>query len=357
MTRQVRAAVVDGPGGSPDLRTVQLPAPGPDEVEIDIAAVGICHTDVAWAAGDLGPGYDFPVVLGHEVSAVVRKVGAEVSRVRPGDHVVLSLTHHCGHCAFCEAGTPMLCLQRTRSRPRLTQGGDPLVQGYGTGGFAEATVVRANSVVRIPDGVPLAGAALLGCAIATGVGAVMNIARVEVGSTCAVIGLGGIGLSAVTGAHLAGAARIGVADPHRDRREAARRFGATEVFEDAESLLTARPRPGYDFTFEATGRPEAMAQAVAAARPGGTVTVVGAPHHDAQLSVPALDFVTSQKRLLGCLTGNLRPDIDFERLVRLVEAGRLDLEAFVSRRIPLDRIGEGFDLVEHGEGIRTVIEM
>ncbi|HEY2173048.1 MAG TPA: alcohol dehydrogenase catalytic domain-containing protein [Mycobacteriales bacterium] len=357
MTRQVRAAVVDGPGGSPCVTEVDLPAPGPDEVEIAIAAVGICHTDVAWAAGDLGAGYDFPVVLGHEVSAVVRDVGSQVSRVRPGDHVVLSLTHHCGHCAFCEAGTPMLCEQRTRARPRLRRHGDPLVQGYGTGGFAEATVVAENSVVRIPDTVPLAGAALLGCAIATGIGAVMNIARVEVGSTCAVIGLGGIGLSAVAGARLAGAASISVADPLAERRAAATRFGATETFEDAESLLAGRPGRGFDFTFEATGRPDAMAQAVAAARPGGTVTVIGAPRHDAQLTLPALDFVTSQKRLLGCLTGNVRPDIDVERLVRLVEAGRLDLEAFVTRRIPLDRIADGFGLVERGEGIRTVVEM
>lgn len=353
---EVRAAVVAGPGRAPTVETITVADLLPWEVHLRPAACGVCHTDVAWADGDLTP--TFPVVLGHECAGVVESVGSAVTRVAPGDHVVVSLTHHCGRCEQCERASPMLCTART-SRPRLTLDGQHIEQGFGTGGFSEAVVVGESSAVPIPRELPLPVAALLGCAVATGLGAVATIARVEPGSRVAVFGAGGIGLCVVLGAVLAGAERVAVVDPDAERRRTATALGATDAVGTAEDLGDdlgdAFAGGGFDFVFEATGRPDVMATAYGAARRGGTVVLIGAPRPDARLDLPALAVAVSQRRLLGCLTGDLRPAVDLPRYARLYLAGRLDLDPLLTGSSPLDDVAAALDGCRQHRGIRTVV--
>lgn len=350
---RIRAAVVDGPGRPPEITEVDLVDLRPEEVLVRIGATGICHTDVAWATGELYP--QFPVVLGHESAGVVEAIGAEVTRVRPGDRVVLALTHHCGSCASCESGHPMLCETRLESRPRIFRDSQPVVQGFGTGGFAEAAVVKEVTTVRVPDGVPVEVAAVAGCALSTGLGAVINIARVEPGSSCLVLGCGGIGLNVVMGCRVSGAGRIVAVDPSTERRALAAELGATETaLPEPEALRELAPK-GFDFVFECVGRTEAMEMAMPLSRIGGTTVLIGAPKPGLRFSLEALEFVGTQRRLLGCLTGDVRPDIDLERWFGLYLDGRLPLDRLITGRIPLDEIGAGFDRAGRGEGIRTLV--
>lgn len=349
----INAAIVEGPGRDPEFQRVELAELAFDEVLVRVAATGVCHTDVAWAAGELYP--TFPVVLGHETSGVVEEVGAGVTRVRPGDRVVLSLTHHCGHCRYCEAGHPMLCARRVEYPSRITRDGDPVFQGFGTGAFADALVVREVSCVRVPDAVPFAVAALVGCAVATGLGAVNNIAEVVPGSTVVVLGAGGVGLCVAMGARLAGAERIAVVDPLPERRERALALGATEAYAPDEVVGAAVPADGFDYAFESVGKPAAMREAIRLTRRGGTVTLIGAPDEAAEVSFPALDFVVSQRRLLGCLTGDVRPNTDFDAYFRLYLAGRLPLDGLITGTLPMSSIAEGFAIARRGEGVRTML--
>jgi S-(hydroxymethyl)glutathione dehydrogenase/alcohol dehydrogenase len=336
---------------------VTVPEPGHGEVSIRVTATGVCHTDLVWAGGTFGPGFDFPVVLGHETAGVVEEVGPGVTRVRSGDPVVLSLAHHCGHCFYCESGSPMLCRQRTEGWNRVELRGNPIVQGFGVGGFSTRLVVQAISAIPLPAGVAPEVAAVAGCALATGFGAVTRIAKVEPGSTMAIIGCGGIGLSAVMASRIAGVVDIAVVDPNPDRLALARDLGATHAFDTVSGLLDSVPGDGFDTTLEAAGLVTTMEAAVQAARPGGTIVVVGAPPSDAMIRIPALDFVSTQKRLLGCITGDLRPNVDFARYFKLVQTGQLPLERLISHRLPLAQITEAFDLAARGDGIRTIVTM
>lgn len=352
MGELIRAALVAGPGQRPEVTEIELGNLRDDEVLVRIGATGVCHTDVAWADGEL---FDaFPVVLGHESAGVVDAVGRGVERVRPGDRVVLSLAHHCGHCAHCERGSPMLCARRSMNPPRLSRDGEPIVQGFGTGGLAEAAVVRDVSAIRIPDDVPLQTAAVIGCAVATGFGAVMNIAEVRPGSTTVVLGCGAIGLSVVMGAKVSGSERIVVVDPDAGRRAIAAELGATDAVADAAELGDLQPE-GFDYAFEASGHSTVMTQAVRATRRGGTVTLIGAPPPEAILELPAFDFVVSQRRLLGCLTGDVRPNIDVDAYCRLYRRGLLDLDKLVTTTLPLDDVATAFDRSRRGDGIRTIV--
>ncbi len=354
MTHPIRAAVVAAPGDEPRFEDVVLAELGVDEVRERIAATGICHTDLAWAAGELYP--TFPVLLGHESSGVVEAVGPAVTRVAPGDRVVLSLTHHCGHCTYCEAGHPMLCARRVEYPPRIaTADGTPVFQGFGTGAFADAVVVRDVSCVRIPDGVPFTIAALVGCAVATGVGAVQNIAEVRVGSTVVVLGAGGVGLCVAMGAALAGAERIVVVDPVPARRERALAVGATHAVAPDDPALARLTPDGFDYAFESVGTPSAMREAIRLSRRGGTVTLIGAPDESAEVAFPALDFVVSQRRLLGCLTGDVRPTTDFDAYFRLYLAGKLPLDRLITGTRPMSEIAAGFAAARRGEGVRTML--
>jgi S-(hydroxymethyl)glutathione dehydrogenase / alcohol dehydrogenase len=347
--------VVAGPGQAPEIRAVELSSLRHDEVRVRLVATGVCHTDVAWADGQF---FDvFPVVLGHESAGVVEETGSAVTTVRAGDRVVLALAHNCGHCRNCEMGHPMLCPRRTEQRPRLALDGEPLAQGFGTGGFAEQTIVPEASVIGVPDEVPLPIAAVVGCATSTGLGAVFNLAGVEYGTTVVILGAGGIGLSVLLGCQVAGAERIVVTDPDPRRRERALALGATEVALPDEQAVRALEPSGFDYVFESAGRAEAMELAVRLARRGGTVTLMGVVPPGTTIRLDARAFVPSQCRLLGCLTGDVRPHVDFDRYFRLYRRGLLDLPALVTSTVSLEDITTGFARCRDGEGIRTVVSI
>lgn len=355
MNEMIQAAVVAEPGQPPRLEEITLAPLASDEVRIRVVACGVCHTDVAWAAGEFFP--VFPVVLGHEISGVVEETGSSVTRVRPGQRVVLALSHHCGHCFFCETGRPMLCAQRTRTRPRMFWNGAPVIQGYGVGGFSKVTVISEISAIPVPDGVPLEVAAVVGCATTTGLGAVLNIAAVPAGAKVAVLGAGGVGLNVIMGCKLAGAERIVVADPNPSRRRLAAEFGATETIEPREELFRGLEPEGLEFVFESAGRPEAMELAVAITMRGGTTVLIGATPPGTQIHIDALNIVNDQRRILGCLTGGVRPDIDFDRYFRLYRRGLLDLDRLVTRQLPFEKINDAFQLTHRHEGIRTLVRL
>ena len=350
-----RAAVVDGPRTSPVLQDVQLEDLRHDEVLVRVVATGVCHTDVAWADGEFGD--SFPVVLGHESAGVVEALGSGVSRVRKGDRVAISLAHHCGHCFYCESARPMLCEQRVAAPRRFSREGAPLVQGFGSGGFSELTVLREASTIPLPDHVPLDVAAVVGCATSTGLGAVFNIAEVQYGSTVLVLGAGGIGLNLVMGAVVAGAERIVVADPDPLRRKQALTFGATDVCGSSLDEVLAVEPLGYEYVFESVGLTPAMEVAIKATARGGTATIIGAAQPGQTFSIDALDFVPSQRRILGCLTGNVRPNVDFGRYFRLFARGKLPLDRLVTSHVPFEDIAVGFDRCRSHQGIRTVVDI
>jgi S-(hydroxymethyl)glutathione dehydrogenase / alcohol dehydrogenase len=335
--------------------TVELPPLEHDEVRVRLVATGVCHTDVAWADGQLID--EFPVVLGHESAGVVEETGPAVTTVRPGDRVAIALTHNCGHCSYCETGRPMLCPQRIAQPPRLLLDGVPLAQGFGAGGFAEQTIVPEGSVVPVPDDVPLQVAALVGCAASTGLGAVFNIAKVEYGTKVAILGAGGIGLAVLLGCRLAGVERIVVVDPDAARRDRALGLGATDVMPFDEAAVHGLEPQGFDYVFESAGTAEAMESAVRLVREGGTATLIGVVPPGTTIRIDARSFVPSQSRILGCLTGNVRPHVDFDRFFRLYRRGLLDLAALSSTTMALADLDVAFARCRTGEGLRTLITL
>lgn len=350
-----RAVVLREPGQPPVVEDIEVAALAPDEVLLRVAASGICHTDLSAANGVLP--IRLPVVLGHEAAGTVEAVGSAVRRWRPGDRAVVSVVHHCGHCVRCEAGYPPLCLHRGEVRERYAQGGEIIEQAYGTGTFAERIAVGERSLVRVPEGVPLEVAAVTGCAVVTGMGAVLTVARTRPGSTVAVIGCGGVGMAAVMAARLAGAERVVAVDPNPQRRAVALQVGADDaVPPDRDALLELQPS-GYDYAFESAGRVEAMSLALAVIGAAGTTVLMGLPAPETTLPVPVLNFLYAEKRLLACNMGRLRPNLDFDRWFRLYLRGRLPLDALVSARLPLAEAAAAFASAERGEGVRTVLTM
>jgi S-(hydroxymethyl)glutathione dehydrogenase/alcohol dehydrogenase len=230
------------------------------------------------------------------------------------------------------------------------------MQGFGTGGFSERTVVSEVTTIRIPDGVPDNVAALCGCAVSTGLGAAWNLARIEPGSSVVVFGTGAVGLSVVMGARLTGADPIVAVDPDPQRRSTALEVGATVAVSPEEDLRRYAPA-GFDYALECAGRPEPMEWAVKATRRGGTAVLIGVASPDANVSIKASDFVPSQRRIIGCLTGDVRPDIDLDRFFRLYLRGDLPLNKLVTRAIPFAEIARGFEMAANGDGIRTMVEM
>lgn len=349
----VRAAVVEKSGTAPVIQDIELAPLRFDEVLVRVVCTGICHTDVAWASGELFDAY--PVVLGHESAGVVEATGADVTRVKPGDRVAIALAHHCGHCFFCETGRPILCGRRTDAPLRMLRGGEPLIQAFGAGGFSEATVVREASTIPLPDGVPIGVAAVIGCATSTGLGAVFNIADVRYGSTVAILGAGGIGLNVLMGCQIAGADRIVVADPNPERRQLALSFGATDVVASNEQELGELKPDGFEYVFECAGFAESMELAIKMTARGGTATIIGAPRPDVEIRINALEFVPKQHRIIGCLTGNVRPNVDFDRFYRLYLRGKLPLDRLITGTVPLEEIARGFEMCAQAQGIRTLV--
>lgn len=363
------AAVLDQVGARLTIESIEVEEPRAGEVLVRVAHCGVCHSDLSVVDGEFPS--PVPVVLGHEAAGVVEAVGIGVVGVRPGDHVVLTPAPNCGHCYFCVRRQPTLCeryrdslltASRADGSTPLSRNGEPVFRGLATGAFSELTVVAADAVVPIPADVDLAVACVIGCAVQTGVGAVLNTAGVEVGATVLVLGAGGIGISVVQGAVVAGAARIVVVEPDEHRRRAALGFGATEVLDPStDDVLSAGldlTRVGFDYAFETAGRAALIEQGINAVRPGGTVVAVGAPPLEEGLQIPTVvGFTAMEKKLVGCLLGSANSQLEIPRLVGLWQAGRLDLDAMVTARRPLAEINEAMADARSRKGLRTVIDV
>ncbi|HEX4541428.1 MAG TPA: Zn-dependent alcohol dehydrogenase [Acidimicrobiales bacterium] len=357
----MKAAVLPEVGAPLEIADVELAPPGPHQVEVRVAASGVCHSDLSMQNG--GIPYPLPAVLGHEGSGVVEAIGSAVTRVQPGDHVVLSWIPPCRACPRCLGGQPVLCergLTDALSAPYATWAGRPLLAAMGTATFAERALVLERSVVPIDPSLSLEVAALVGCAVTTGVGAVINTARVSPGSTVAVVGCGGVGLSVVQGAAVAGAASIVAVDRVSDKLVLASGMGATEVVDASENDAIDVVREltggrGVDFAFEVVGSSPTIKQAFGMTRRGGTTILVGAGRPDDIVSFTAMELFVDAKSILGCVYGSADPDRDFPRLLELDRAGRLHLDRLISRRIALDEVNDAFRAMDAGEVARSVI--
>src|SRR5262252_3631252 len=364
--RRMRAAVLYQPGEPLRVEEVELAAPRAGEVRVRVAAAGVCHSDYHYMRGDLVG--NLPAVLGHEGAGVVEEVGPGVTSVRPGDHVVLLWRTSCGRCEFCSTGRPALCPDGAAVRAsgrmpdgtsRLSRDGVEIKHFLGVSCFAEQTVCQERSVLKLPDGVPLPVGAVAGCAVMTGVGAVVNTARVEPGSSVLVVGAGGVGLCAIMGAVLAGAARIVAADLNAGRLELATAFGATDVVdasrEDVVQAVKQVTGGGVDYAFEVIGLPATVVQAVKALRAGGTAVAIGIAPAGAAAPVDLGELVRQEKTLKGSIYGSTRPQADFPRLFELYRRGRLPLDRLVTRQWPLQEINEAYEALAAGTVARSVV--
>ncbi len=347
----MKAAVCYAFGEPLQIADVKLGRPQRDEVKVRIAATAICHSDVHLIRGEWGGAT--PIVAGHESAGIVEEVGENVTRVKPGDRVVVSIVRSCGTCAQCARGDlhnceGMFALDR-ESRMHDAEGRALLHGGIKTTAFAEMTVVHESQVVSIPDAMPFDRAALLGCGVITGIGAVMNTARVPAGANVVVIGAGGVGLNAIQGAKLAGAASITAIDRLESKLEAATSFGATHTTMDAKSLR------GADYVFVTVGVPELITAALRMIRRGGTVVVVGMPGVRATAELRVFDLVWSEQRLLGSRMGGTRLQADVPRYVGWYLNGKLKLDELISASYPLAEINDAIVAMERGEALRNVI--
>jgi len=355
---RVPAAVLYAAGEPLRLTELTLPEPGPGQVRVRMAATGVCHSDKSLASGMLR--HELPVVLGHEGAGRVVAVGDGVTGLAPGDPVVLNWSPACRECWWCRHEEPWLCADAAAAaqRPyaRLADGTE-VYPGLGVGGFGAETVVSASACVPVPADLPLTEAALLGCAVLTGVGAVRNVARVKPGDSVVVIGLGGVGLAAVQGARMAGAAEIIAVDPAPGKAELARRFGATDVLPGGPGLAKqVRDRTGgrgADHAIECVGRPETIRAAWSSTRRGGQAVVVGVGARTEAVTFHALELHHFARTLTASVYGNTDPVRDIPSLVADWRAGRLDLAGLVTDRVPLDRVNEAMDRL--GMGARSVV--
>ena len=363
---KTRAAVLWRTREPVDIREVELAPPKAGEVLVQMAACGVCASDVHVVDGELPE--PLPIVLGHEAAGVVQEVGEGVERLRPGDHVVLALVPSCGRCRPCREGRRNFCELGGRmaatgtladGTSRLSANGHELHHFNSVSSLAEHAVVPESVAVPIRRDVPLDVAALMGCAVITGFGAVVNTARVRSGSTVAVWGCGGVGLNCIQAARIAGAATIAAVDVNPEKLKAAERLGAT-VLVDAnaedpvEAVRAATHGLGVDYAFEAIGREEAVNQAWDAARAGGTVVVVGMIPKGRSLTIDPWHFIY-EKTLKGCFLGSARIAVDIPRLADLYADGRLELDELVTRRLTLDELPEALDQLRAGQGIRQVV--
>jgi Zn-dependent alcohol dehydrogenase len=358
----VRAAVIRGSGVKEvelldDASTV---GPDPAEVKVRIKATGVCHSDLSILSGTLPNSY--PAVLGHEAAGEVVEVGEHVTDIAVGDRVVISWTPSCGLCADCVAGRPFLCVKyiiEGYTKPRFRLGDDTPAFGMaGCGTWAEEMVVPWEACIKVADDVPYEYAALLGCGISTGVGAVFNTAQVRPGTNVAVVGCGGVGLSVIQGAKVAGAAAILAIDPLESKHEIAKRFGATHTatpdqVEDVKNLLTGGQ--GFDYAFEVVGKSATIRAAWQLTRRGGDVVVVGAGAADDNVQFNAFELLFDGKNLRASLYGSSDLRRDVPRFVDLWRAGKLDLESLITRRIGFADLNDAIATLERGEAIRQVV--
>ncbi|EJN22000.1 alcohol dehydrogenase [Pseudomonas umsongensis] len=372
---QVRAAVLRHMNAAPpyaqskpiSIETIELAPPGPGEVLVRIRAAGLCHSDLSVINGDRPR--PLPMALGHEAAGVVEALGEGVSDLEPGDHVVMVFMPSCGHCLPCAEGRPALCEPGAKANAagtlingsvRLSSPAGHVHHHLGVSAFAEYAVMSRNSVVKIDRQLPFVEAALFGCAVLTGVGAVVNTAQLRVGSSAVVIGLGGVGLASVLGARAAGASKIIAVDLSAEKLALARDVGATAVVNggapDAVEQVLALTGGGADYVFEMAGSIRALENAMKMTRRGGMTVTAGLPPPGSALPVNVVQLVGEERTLKGSYIGTCVPLRDIPRFIELYRDGRLPVDRLLSGRLKLDDINEGFDRLHDGSAVRQVIE-
>lgn len=361
----MRAAVLRDGSGELAIEQIEMAPPGPREVVVRTTAVGLCHSDLHWLDGTLPR--QRPFIVGHEATGVVEAVGVQVSSVAVGDHVVTCLVQGCGSCGACRLGEPTQCsvpaaTRRAAGEPaRLTTtDGLALTVMGNVGGLSERILIDERGLVAVPGEMPPHLAAILGCAVVTGLGAVFNVAEVRPGDTVAVVGCGGVGLNVIQGARIAGASRIIAVDLSPAKLDYAGRLGATDLIDasavDAVDAVLSMTAGGVDHAFEVVGRPATARQALAMTAPGRTCYVLGVMSDDTEISVPAM-ALRRGRSVVGVFMGDTRPDVDIPRYVSMWQRGLLDLNAMVSRTLSLDEVNDGFRALAAGEVARAVVVM
>lgn len=348
------------------IEDVELQGPGPGEVLVQMVSSGLCHSDLSVINGSRN--WPVPMVLGHEASGIVREVGDAVTELKPDDRVVFSYVPVCGRCAMCAIGRGSLCENGivanragtllSGSRRFTDRAGGILNHHLGVSGFSQYTVAAQESLVKIEGSLPAHITSLFGCAVMTGVGAVMNTARVEPGASVAVFGLGGVGLSAVMGARAAGADPIIAVDLLPAKLELAKKAGATHLIDGGKDPVQAvrdLTRGGVMYAFECAGVAEVLRLAYLATRRGGTTVSVGLPHPDKQLTIQAVSLTTEERTLKGSYMGSCVPRRDIPRFINLYRAGLLPVDFLHSRTVPLDDLNAAFDLLDTGKAVRQVV--
>lgn len=363
----MKAAVLHAIGQPLEVTDVDLAPPKEGEVRVKIMATGVCHSDLHCVSGGF-PVYQPPLVPGHEAAGIITEVGAGVKKVQEGDHVIVGWIPFCGKCYHCLKGEVVHCTDVQRrygvqfdGTSRLSIDGQTVYHGLDAATFAEEAVLNQNAVTKIPGDVPFDIAALLGCAVGTGVGAVLNTMKVEAGARVAVIGCGGVGLNVIQGARIAGAARIIAVDVVQSKLDAASKFGATDVIDGGKEDAVAKVMEmtdglGADYAFEVIGNHKTQQQAMRMIRRGGYAVFVGvAPMFDPMEIRPGLMTLFGQS-IIGCYFGDVLPERDFPRLIDYWRNGQLELEALISSKGKLEDINAAFDAMEEGTVLRTVIE-
>lgn len=346
-----------------EIEEINLNPPKANEVEVELVGAGVCHSDYHIMDGHL-IATTLPLILGHEGAGVVSSVGPGVTKVTPGDHVIFAMDAMCGYCRNCTLGRPTLCetYGRTFTMPdgttRFSKDGVPYYSMVGIGTFSDRTVVAEDRVVKVRDDVPLEKACLIGCAVITGVGSVINRAKVEAGSTVAVFGCGGVGLNVIQGAILASAAKIIAVDTVEFKLDKAKEMGATDVvnatMEEPGPRISEMTGGGVDYAFEVVGWPEIVVQAFESIRPGGTAVMVGLQPPGSKITIDAWDLL-QDRSLIGGFHGSASPRVDFPWLLDLYMDGRLKLDELITRYRPLEEINEAFDDMNNGVTARTVL--
>jgi S-(hydroxymethyl)glutathione dehydrogenase / alcohol dehydrogenase len=357
----MKAAVFRQVNQPMEIEEIQVSKPGPREVLIRTAAAGVCHSDLHFFNGTY-PG-QVPMVLGHESAGIVEQVGSDVHYVKPGDHVITCLSVFCGHCDYCLTGHMSLCQEpetrrKSDQEARISHQGKPVGQFANLGSFAEYMLVHEHAVAKIREDMPLDRAALIGCGVTTGVGAVIHTAKVEPGATVAVIGCGGVGLSCINGAAIAGASRIIAVDTVASKLDLARKFGATDVVNAKETNAIEAVKEltggGAHYSFEAIGLKVTAEQAFGMLRNGGTATIIGMIPPGHMVSLHGVELLM-EKKIQGSFMGSNRFRVDMPRYVELYLQGKLHLDDMISSHIKLDDINDAMKALETGEIARNVI--
>jgi S-(hydroxymethyl)glutathione dehydrogenase/alcohol dehydrogenase len=366
MARKARAVICRELNRPVVVEEILIDAPRRGEVSVRVHACGVCHSDLSATNGTIQMA--LPLILGHEAAGEIVEVGEGVTEFAVGDHVVASFVYMCGRCRYCASGRPSLCLEQGKAITSLPDGtlrtrdaaGQPLNIFSGCGVMAEYATVSAANVVKVDQAVPLDRAALVGCAVTTGVGAVFNTARVRPGSSVAVFGCGGVGLNAVQGARIAGAARIIAIDTMQSKLDLAKIFGATDTLlakpgEDLARTLKKMTSGGPDYAFECVGSGALAGTAYRSIAKGGLAVVVGVAKRDDTTSITTMSLPFEEKTLTGSFFGSCVPRVDFPRLLSLYAAGELKLDELITRRYPVDEAPRAFADLEEGRNARGVI--